>query len=33
MQEINGLLMPDRTPKIDPEKIRALVCNAFGRNG
>ncbi len=33
MQEINGLTMPDRTPKIDPEKIRALVCNALGRNG
>lgn len=33
MQEINGLLMPDRTPKIDPQKIRALVRNALGRNG
>lgn len=32
-QEINGLVMPDRTPKVDPKKIRALVRNAFGRNG
>ncbi len=33
MQEINGLLMPDRTPKIDPAKIRALVTNPIGKNG
>ena len=33
MQEINGLVMPDRTPKVDPQKIRALVRNALGRNG
>ena len=33
MQEINGLLMPDRTPKLDPQKIKALVRNALGRNG
>lgn len=33
MQEINGLLMPDRTPKIDPAKIRALVTNPLGKNG
>ncbi len=33
MQEINGLLMPDRTPKVAVEKIRALVRNAPGRNG
>ncbi len=33
MQEINGLTMPDRTPKIDPQKIRALVRNAPGRSG
>ncbi len=33
MQEINGLVMPDRTPKVDPKKIRALVRNALGRNG
>lgn len=33
MQEINGLLMPDRTPKLDPAKVRALVRNAHGRNG
>ena len=33
MQEINGLLMPDRTPKVAPEKVRELVKNALGRNG
>lgn len=33
MQEINGLLTPDRTPKVAIEKIRALVRNAPGRNG
>jgi len=33
MQEINGLTMPDRTPKLDPKKISALVRNALGRNG
>ena len=33
MQEINGLTMPDRTPKVDPQKIKALVRNAPGRNG
>lgn len=33
MQEINGLLTPQREPKVAPEKIAALVRNAFGRNG
>lgn len=33
MQEINGLLTPDRTPKIDPAKIRARVLNPMGKNG
>ena len=31
MQEINGLLTPDRKPKVDPEKIRALNVNPEGR--
>lgn len=33
MQEINGLVTPEREYKIAPEKIAALVKNAFGRNG
>jgi hypothetical protein len=27
MQEINGLLTPDRKPKVDPERFRALNRN------
>ena len=27
MQEINGLLTPERTPKIDPEQIRLINRN------
>ena len=31
MQEINGLLMPDRQPKVDPARIRAINVNPEGR--
>ena len=31
MQEINGLLTPDRKPKVAPEKIRAINVNPEGR--
>lgn len=30
-QEVNGLLTPDRKPKIDPERFRSLTLNPFGR--
>lgn len=31
MQEINGLLTPDRKPKMDVERVRAINQNALGR--
>ena len=31
MQEINGLLSPDRQPKVDPESFRKLNGNPKGR--
>jgi hypothetical protein len=31
-QETNGLLTPDRKPKIDPDRFRALTRNPEGRN-
>lgn len=31
MQEINGLLTPDRRPKIDPEKLKAINISPDGR--
>lgn len=31
MQEINGLLTPDRQPKVDPARIRAINVNPDGR--
>jgi len=30
-QETNGLLTPDRKPKIDPDRFRALTKNPEGR--
>lgn len=33
MQEINGLLTPDRKPKVDIERFAALNRNPVGRNG
>ena len=30
-QEINGLLTPDRKPKIDPERFAKLTTNPDGR--
>lgn len=30
-QETNGLLTPDRKPKVDPERFAALTVNPFGR--
>ena len=30
-QEVNGLLTPDRKPKIDPARFAALTVNPFGR--
>ena len=33
MQEINGLMTPDRKPKVDPERFAAINRNPTGRNG
>ena len=30
-QEINGLLTPDRKPKVDPERFAKLTVNPEGR--
>lgn len=31
MQEINGLLTPDRKPKVDPDRLLSINCNPLGR--